>query len=305
MNARFVAVLALGAAACNQVFDLVPTKLRPDAPVVDEDADGVADGLDNCPDVANPSQVDDDRDGIGDACDNCPLVANHSQDHIGDADAVGDACDPHPELDGDCLILFDTFTDPATFATHWTVLGAGTIAVTPSSGFVSIVPTGLNLVALVANDDNGTMLAGIFDVEAAGSVSVVTSSGTLAISAISNASTAQTGYGCGLLQTNNLVAQVDSTTSSSSTNTGDFMSSEPVGTDFLFRLRSPNAAAGETTLDCRADYGLAVGLVHFTPPQTPTGGGPGIRLVGGPADLGAIAAYRFQPGTSCPTPIMR
>jgi hypothetical protein len=133
----------------------------------------------------------------------------------------------------------------------------------------------------------------------------VTSSGTLAISAISNASTAQTGYGCGLLQTNNLVAEADSTTLSSSTNTGDFMSAEPASADFLLRLKSPNGAAGDPAIGCRADYGLAAGLVELTPPQAPTGGGPGMRLVGGPADLSGIAVYRFQPGTSCPPPITR
>ncbi len=37
----------------------------------DADGDGVLDGLDNCPNVANPGQEDADGDGVGDACDQC------------------------------------------------------------------------------------------------------------------------------------------------------------------------------------------------------------------------------------------
>ena len=35
----------------------------------DTDQDGVPDEIDNCPDVANPSQLDNDKDGIGNECD--------------------------------------------------------------------------------------------------------------------------------------------------------------------------------------------------------------------------------------------
>ena len=38
-------------------------------PCVDDDLDGVCDDDDNCPLIANPTQVDCDTDGLGDACD--------------------------------------------------------------------------------------------------------------------------------------------------------------------------------------------------------------------------------------------
>ncbi len=83
----------------------------------DTDGDGIADGADNCPNVANADQADTDGNGIGDACDaappapdgdldgvadavdNCPAVANASQDDL-DGDGVGDACDPDTDGDG-------------------------------------------------------------------------------------------------------------------------------------------------------------------------------------------------------------
>ena len=41
----------------------------------DQDGDGVPDDQDNCPGMANPTQIDTDGDGQGDLCDPCPLVA--------------------------------------------------------------------------------------------------------------------------------------------------------------------------------------------------------------------------------------
>jgi hypothetical protein len=37
--------------------------------VTDRDGDGIADTVDNCPDIANPGQADKDKDKIGDVCD--------------------------------------------------------------------------------------------------------------------------------------------------------------------------------------------------------------------------------------------
>ncbi len=64
---------------------------------VDSDGDGVVDGLDNCPGIANASQQDLDFDGVGDPCDNCPKVPNRSQIDT-DGDNRGDACDNCPTV---------------------------------------------------------------------------------------------------------------------------------------------------------------------------------------------------------------
>ncbi|MCX6831735.1 MAG: SBBP repeat-containing protein, partial [candidate division Zixibacteria bacterium] len=81
----------------------------------DADCDGIADGLDNCPNVPNPGQQDFDGDGVGNACDNCedtdgdgfgnpgffhntcpkdncPYVYNPAQEDF-DGDGKGDSCD--------------------------------------------------------------------------------------------------------------------------------------------------------------------------------------------------------------------
>jgi hypothetical protein len=42
----------------------------------DLDDDGIPNGADNCPELANPDQADDDKDGKGNACDICPVDSN-------------------------------------------------------------------------------------------------------------------------------------------------------------------------------------------------------------------------------------
>ncbi len=106
--------------------------LGTDPTLTDSDTDGVNDGTDNCPAIANDTQLDTDSDGAGNVCDldddndgvldgddafptdpgefedtdgdgvgdeadNCEAVANEDQSDI-DSDGVGDLCDDVPTL---------------------------------------------------------------------------------------------------------------------------------------------------------------------------------------------------------------
>jgi len=62
------------------------------ASVLDSDADGLEDTIDNCPIDANPTQAEGDGDRVGDACDNCGSLPNGDQ-FDRDLDGVGDQCD--------------------------------------------------------------------------------------------------------------------------------------------------------------------------------------------------------------------
>jgi len=71
----------------------------------DPDLDGINNPCDNCPDLANVSQIDADLDLVGDDCDNCPGLANTPQED-GDSDGVGDACEAgQPGVNADDLML--------------------------------------------------------------------------------------------------------------------------------------------------------------------------------------------------------
>ena len=78
----------------------------------DQDGDGVAHDIDNCPAVANPEQIntdqgsagdvcdsDDDNDGVPDGGDNCRVDVNEDQADR-DGDGTGDVCDSDDDNDG-------------------------------------------------------------------------------------------------------------------------------------------------------------------------------------------------------------
>ena len=74
---------------------------------VDRDEDGIFDGVDNCPGIANGGQEDTDGDGIGNACDDCPTVGNPGQSDR-DANGIGDACDdPTGDCNGNGTVTID------------------------------------------------------------------------------------------------------------------------------------------------------------------------------------------------------
>ena len=78
--------------------------------VVDTDNDGVADHLDNCPAIANSTQLDADMDGLGNPCD-----PDGDNDGLTDLEEVGYGTDPlDPDSDNDGL------TDGSEVTVHGT-----------------------------------------------------------------------------------------------------------------------------------------------------------------------------------------
>ncbi len=88
---------------------------------IDRDEDGDLDGLDNCPAVANGTQVDGDADLVGTACDNCMNTANGNQSDV-DADGEGDVCD---HLCVGTVTFLSSVTSPAPAGTWILVNGGG------------------------------------------------------------------------------------------------------------------------------------------------------------------------------------
>ena len=155
MSPRLAGCLAVVLAGCS--FELTPAGVgsdavagdarpdaTPDAPTSpDIDGDGLLNGADNCPNVANVDQRDHDADLRGDACDVCPHLpsAIHADS---DADGIGDDCDPRPNQAGDVVALWDGFYADST-ALSWTKVGtwtldAGTLRQTATGSTYIVMP---------------------------------------------------------------------------------------------------------------------------------------------------------------------
>ena len=288
-------------AGCNQLYGLGPTGVISET---DSDDDGIIDARDNCPLVANSDQRDEDGDSVGDVCDNCPFIANAQQEAIGDGDALGDLCDPHAAVDGDCLLVQDTFTDPGAFADHWQVISNEVAPqVHASPGEVSIEPILFaGGIAVVARD--GVPLGERLDVVAVGRLDHVSPDSTVEVGAVTNVAAIGDGFRCDLMNGPNglgVASQAPGTVFQPQVP----LSAVPIGDALVLRVAT-EIRGGNVQVRCRIAYGLAAGAY-----ESPTGtlasppGSAGVLTTHDPLVLEAIAISRFQPGEPCPPTIVR
>ena len=283
---------------CNQVLALPPTSPYDN----DQDDDGIVDLRDNCPTAANESQADEDGDTIGDACDNCPNVANTSQADVADRDGIGDACDPHPYVH-DCLVVFDSFGSPETFADvwqTWSSTGAAP-AVDAEPGSVRITPYDIVYVGFALRAPDGTTtLPDTLDLVITGHVPPPVPPNSR-VRVFSGAASETTGNACSLVVGIGVEALG---VEANGPRTAVSLAGAPVFDTLAMRFTNVQADLS-TIVHCRVDHGLALAtqaLAGTPPPPGMTGvmGFVGVSLID------SIAAYRFAPGeTTCPAEVRR
>lgn len=280
--------------ACNPVYGIDKTILRDSGGGIDDDLDEIEDALDNCPADANPLQEDEDGDGLGDVCDNCPLIANTGELDQ-DGDDIGDACDPHPVNARDCLVVFDSFGDPAAFAANWVVDATPAPTIDASAGSVGIEDlTGIGTLVTARG------LTGDLDVTAI--VELPPERLQSRVEVIANVIDYDNLYSCGV-ETNTpprpIIALPGSMLRVSQA------SSEPLGPRLVARLVT-HTPANVLHLRCRVDYGVAVGTVSESAPAMLPAGAVGLRITDATARVLAIAITRYDPaGASCPPAVRR
>ncbi len=318
---RLVAPIIVLVAGCNAVFGLQKTDLGDHLdPDGDEDVDGVRNGDDNCPTVANPSQHDEDGDDFGDACDVCPGILDADQADA-DQDGVGDACDPRRARPGDCLVLFESFatTDAAAFANDWTKIDSNPALIRYTFGSDALTITGMPS----TTDDTDTLfyykpapgLIGPFSVELHGQLP----------------RTSLNCSNCSLAAGDRLAAQGMAIECQLSlddpprltlydvegpvTIDENLLSGDPIGDVFTLQLShgAPMEAIKNDPLSCIVDYGGAVATIVGAPPygqrttpNTEDGVEFGGNNLGGPiaVTLTSVALYNVQL-EACGAPIIR
>lgn len=289
---RWLVLLAVG---CNEIYGLDSTRARDAAPseLRDSDGDGIRDFEDNCSSIANPDQRDEDRDGRGDVCDGCPLVVDTAGADA-DSDGIGDLCDPHPDRAGDCLVVLDTFADPAAFDLAW-----------KASGKTEAVPGGVRVVPSAAQPD-----VEVLSLAAANATEVIMR-GTAPLPGdrtdpmpIVSALSARgvDFYACKLIAPNKMLAD------GPGGSIGVFSTlvpSDPGDERFVIRLITTDVdAQAFRALRCRVDYGVAVGTDSRTN-EPRISGPPGFAVANAPATIEAVALLAFTPGIACPATTYR
>ena len=284
-------------AGCNEVLGLPATAAYDN----DQDDDGIADVADNCPSVANASQADEDGDTIGDACDNCPNIANTDQGDVADRDGIGDACDPHPYVH-DCLVLFDSFASPSTFAEVWQPWASAAVTpiVEPGEGSVRIASPDLTFMGFaLLGADGTTMLPDTLDLVALGRLPAPVVSG-LRVRAFSASVSATTGNGCSLQVVGAEAIFAEANRSPDSA----IMSRAPLFDTLAMRFINVESDMSPA-VQCRIDHGLALGTL-IAPGTPPPPGMTGMMVHSGEAIVDSIAVYRFAPGEqTCPPEVRR
>jgi hypothetical protein len=124
----------------------------------DLDGDGLANDKDFCHHQPGGA-FDEDIDGLGDDCDRCP-IATPRDTPDSDSDMVDAPCDPNPGMDGDEILLFDSFQNgllprwEATTPSAWEVRGGemiATLATVPDQEYMKTAVVGKNAITIEAS----------------------------------------------------------------------------------------------------------------------------------------------------------
>jgi hypothetical protein len=296
--------MLIAACGCNQVLgihDTVTFDARED-----RDTDGVGDSLDNCPDVANPTQHDEDHDGLGDACDPCPADPNTSAD--ADRDGIGDTCDPHPLAPVDCLVVFDSFV--SGLDRQWIVSAMGT-----SNNVIAYAPTPIadgvrfNADAIyVWMLDNE--LVGSYSIQLRGEQASSTASGwigSLESARLDPRFLDSNGYACRLYP-QAPAAQLELSDNGFAALGSKALPDPPRPTDpFALRYVHNDAQHQDQgpRLQCDVSYAVVAAHLESSGSNWDTQSSAGFGLGRSSVDVTSFSAYGFKSGTSCPPAVVR